>query len=40
MMLDKIVEGKGRPRKPSGQLRQWMHEFVLDNASQLETLRE
>ena len=40
VMLDEIVEGKGRPRKLSGQLRQWMHEFVLDNASQLETLRE
>ena len=40
MMLDEIVEGKGRLRKLSSQLRQWMHEFVLNNALQLETLRE
>ena len=39
-MVDEIVEGKGRPRKLSMQLRLWMHNFVLDNAGQLEPYRQ
>ena len=35
-MTDEIVEGKGRTRRLSNQLQQWMHDFVLDNATQLE----
>ena len=40
MMTNEIVEGKGRLRKLLDELRKWMHEFVLDNASQLQTYRE
>jgi hypothetical protein len=39
-MTDEIVEGKGRPRKLSLELRQWMHDFVLDNAAELEVYRQ
>jgi len=38
-MTDEIVEGKGRPRKLSEQLRKWVHDFVLDNAEQVEAYR-
>ena len=39
-MTDEIVQGKGRPRKLSKELRKWVHDFVLDNASQLQEYRE
>ena len=39
-MTDEIVEGKGRTRRLSDQLWQWMHDFVLDNATQLEAFRQ
>ena len=39
-MTDEIVEGKGRPRKLSEQLRDWVHGFVIENALHLEGLRQ
>lgn len=40
VMTDKIVEGKGKPRKLSEQVQKWVHDFVLENASQLQVYRE
>ena len=39
-MTDETVEGKGRPRKLSKQLRNWVHNFVIENALQLEAYRQ
>jgi len=39
-MTDEIVEGKGKPRNLSKQLRKWIHDFVLDNAVQLDPYRQ
>ena len=38
-MSDEIVEGKGRVRKISEQLKMWVHNFVLNNALALDTYR-
>jgi len=39
-MVDEILEGKGKPRQLSEDLRDAMHAFVLDNAAHLETYCE
>ena len=39
-MTDEIVEGKGRPRKLTEQLKKWIHSFVLENAEQLAIYRQ
>lgn len=39
-MIDEILEGKGKPRVLSEQLRDWMHAFVCDNAVVLEAYRQ
>lgn len=39
-MVDEILEGKGKPRELSEDLRDLMHEFVLDNATHLQAYRE
>ncbi len=38
-MYDEILEGSGRVRHLSFELRQWIHEFVVNNASPLENWR-
>ena len=35
-MNDEILEGKGKPQMLSNQLRQWLYDFVCDNAEILE----
>lgn len=40
VMVDEILEGKGKPRELSEDLRNAMHEFVLDNAVHLEPYRQ
>jgi hypothetical protein len=35
-MTDEILEGRGKPRNLSEELRTWIHNFVLDNAEVLE----
>ena len=39
-MVDEILEGKGKPRELSEDLRNAMHQFVLDNAIQFEPYRQ
>ena len=39
-MVDEILEGKGKPRELSEEMRNAMHEFVLDNAVHLEPYRQ
>jgi hypothetical protein len=39
-MTDEVLEGKGKPRMLSDQLRGWLHAFVCDNAAPLEPYRE
>ena len=39
-MVDEILEGKGKPRFLSEEMRASVHAFVLDNASNLQTYRE
>lgn len=39
-MYDEILEGNGRRRILTHELRQWIHEFVLNNADILEIYRE
>ena len=38
-MYDEILEGNGRARRLSSDLRGWIHEFVLNNAAPLEDWR-
>ena len=39
-MNDEILEGKGRKRTLTAELRGWIHSFVLNNAIPLEVYRE
>ena len=39
-MNDEVIEGKGRQRALSTDLRQWVHEFVLTNAEPLQCYKE
>ena len=39
-MVDEILEGKGKPRQLLEDLRNAMHQFLLDNAVQLEAYRQ
>lgn len=38
-MYDEILEGGGRARHLPSDLRQWIHEFVVNNAAPLEEWR-
>lgn len=38
-MVDEILEGKGKPKLLSEDLRSAMHEFVLDNSAPVEPYR-
>ena len=35
-MVDEILEGKGKPKRLSDELRSAMHDFVLDNSTHVE----
>ena len=39
-MNNKVMEGNGRHRLLADELRQWIHEFVLNNAEPLQVYRE
>ena len=38
-MVDEILEGKGKPKRLSDELRSAMHDFVLDNSAHVEPYR-
>ena len=39
-MVDELLEGKGKPKILSEELRSAMHAFVLDNSAHIEPFRE
>ena len=39
-MVDEMLEGKGKPKILSEELRSAMHAFVLDNSARIEPLRQ
>ena len=39
-MVDEILEGKGKLKILSKELRSAMHDFILDNASHIEPYRQ
>jgi hypothetical protein len=39
-LYDKIMQGKGRPRRMSDNLKNWIHSFIYDNVGQLEDYRQ
>lgn len=39
-MIDEILEGKGKPRQLSKELRNAMHKFVIDNTTHLQAYRD
>lgn len=39
-MVDEILEGKGKPKILSEELRSTMHAFVLDNSAHIEPYRQ